>query len=154
MSKLFYLKMINFANKIIILMKNSMFLIIVTLSANLCFSQAEKPEFKAVADNFVRNYNQNMPDEIYKMFAEVMQKAMPLDKTTEFVSNLRNQAGKIVSKEFYKYFSTAAQYITKFENMTLIMQISIDKSSKIDGFYFKAYTPDNIHPSLKGILLS
>ena len=124
-------------------MKNLFLSLFVMLSFNFAFAQTEKPEYKIVADNFVKYYNHDKPDEIFKMFSNVMQDALTLDKTKDMVTGLKAQAGSIVSKQFDKYMSTAALYITKFEKITLVLQILIDKENKIDGLYFKPYVAEN-----------
>jgi uncharacterized protein len=123
-------------------MKKLLFVICLFLNINAIIAQTEQQAYKVVADKFQTYYNQDKADEIFNMFAKVMQDVLPLDKTKEMVTGLKAQLGNIVSRKFDKYVSTAALYITKFDKTTLIMQISIDKDNKIDGLYFKPYVAD------------
>ena len=86
------------------------FFIFVILCFYVANAQDENPNYKIVADNFEKYYNQDKPDEIFNMFAKVMQDALPLDKTKEMVTGLKAQYGNIVSKKFDKYKYTAALY--------------------------------------------
>lgn len=57
------------------------------------FAQSEKPSYKAVVDNFWKNYNDDNVEAIFNMFDPAMQTALPLDKAKSFFSNLKSQAG-------------------------------------------------------------
>ena len=113
-------------------------LIILTLIVNLSFGQTEKSTNKTVTENFVQNYNSDNYKVIFSMFAEVMQKALPIDNTIEFLKGLKSQAGNITNREFLKYENgTYASYKTTFERAVLSLNISIDDNSKINGLFVK-----------------
>lgn len=73
-----------------------------------------------------------------------MQNALPFDKTISFLTNSKNKLGQILRKDFLKYDKTFAVYKGYFENALFNISISIDKSSKINGFSFTSYQPDNL----------
>ena len=119
-------------------------MILTLMVVNVSFGQTEKPENKIVAENFVKNYNNNDYKAIFSMFAEVMQNALPIDKTTEFLSGLKAQAGNITYREFVKYENGSfASYKTIFERAVFSLNISIDNNSKINGFLVKPFVEEN-----------
>lgn len=123
-------------------MKNIL-LIILTLIVNISFAQTEKSTNKTVTENFVKNYNSDNYETIFSMFAEVMQKALPLDKTNEFLKGLKSQAGNISNREFLKYENgTYASYKTTFERAVFNLNISIDDKSKINGLFIKPFVEE------------
>jgi hypothetical protein len=84
-------------------MKKTAIFISMIFTTIYSFSQTEKSTYKIVADNFEKNYNANNFDSIFNSFSTEMQKALPLDKTKEFLEELKNQAGKITKRTFVKY---------------------------------------------------
>lgn len=112
---------------------------LLTIILNTAFAQTEKTAYKAVADIFEKNYNTGNYDAIFSSFSSDMQAALPLDKTKEFLSGLNAQIGKITKKEFVRYEQTYAIYKTNFEKALFAINISIDNSSKIDGFFVKPF---------------
>jgi murein DD-endopeptidase MepM/ murein hydrolase activator NlpD len=108
------------------------------------FSQTEKSTYKIVADNFEKNYNANNFDSIFNSFSTEMQKALPLDKTKEFLEELKNQAGKITKRTFVKYEQKYASYKTIFERALFAINISLDNDSKINGLFVKPFKENNL----------
>lgn len=123
-------------------MKN-IILIILTLIVNLSFAQAEKSTNKTITESFVKNYNSNNYEIIFSMFAEVMQKALPINKTTEFLTGLKTQAGSITNREFLKYENGSfASYKTTFERAVFVLNISVGDDSKINGLLVKPFVQE------------
>jgi phage anti-repressor protein len=116
---------------------------IISLSVS-SFAQTEKSTYKIVADNFERNYNANNFDSIFASFSSEMQKALPLDKTKEFLEGLKNQAGKITKRTFVKYEQKYASYKTTFERALFAINISVDNDSKINGLFVKPFKENNL----------
>jgi murein DD-endopeptidase MepM/ murein hydrolase activator NlpD len=108
------------------------------------FAQGEKAAYKTVADKFERHYNQGNHDSIFSMFSDEMQKALPLEKTKNFLTQLKSEAGQIITRDFDSYQSSYASYKTKFERALLAVNISIDNKSKINGLFIKPYQPDDL----------
>jgi Membrane proteins related to metalloendopeptidases len=108
------------------------------------FAQTEKAVYKNVADKLESNYNQDNYDDIFNMFSSEMKTALPLDKTKDFFSGLKDKAGKIIKKEFVKYQATYAVYKTNFERALFSLNISVDDNSKINGLYIRPFEPDNL----------
>ncbi len=108
------------------------------------FAQTEKAAYKAVADRFEVNYNNDNYDSIFAMFSPEMQNALPVDKAREFLKGLKSQAGQITKRQFVKYEKTYASYKTNFERALFAVNISVDSSSKINGLFVKPFTDDNL----------
>lgn len=108
------------------------------------FGQSEKSSYKVVADRFEFFYNSQKADSLFAMFSDEMQKALPLAKTTEFITGLHSQAGNITKRVFEKYQSTYAVYKTNFERGLFTLNISVDDDSKINGFLVKPFVEDNL----------
>ena len=107
------------------------------------FGQTEKFSYKAIADKFEMFYNSNNTDSIFAMFSDEMQKALPADKTAEFIAGLNSQVGKITKRQFIKYQSSYASYKTNFERGLFAVNISVDNNSKINGLFVKPFLEDN-----------
>lgn len=126
-------------------MKKILTILVFTLLANLAFAQVEKAAYITVADHFETNYNSGNFEAIFASFSAELQAALPLDKTKEFLNGLKQQAGKVSNREFLDYEQTYASYKTTFERAVLVLNISIDDTSKINGLFVKPFLADN-HP--------
>ena len=109
---------------------------------NVLWAQAETAAYKKNAELFLANYNSGAYEEIFNSFSPEMQNALPLEKTTEFLSGLKTQAGVIQSMEFVRYKMTYGVYKTIFLQMTLTVYISTDDAGKINGLFVDAWVPD------------
>jgi murein DD-endopeptidase MepM/ murein hydrolase activator NlpD len=116
-------------------------------------AQTEKSINKAAADNFEKSYNADDFEGVFNLFADVMQKALPMDKTKEFLNGLKTTGGKITQREFIKYTNgTYAAYKTKFERALRTVNISVDGAGKINGLFVAAYTDPTVRNTTKLIL--
>ena len=84
-------------------MKTSILSLLFTLIIYSSFAQTETAAYKTIADKFELNYNNDNYDSIFSMFDDMMQKALPFEKTIEFLSGLKAQAGQITKRQFIKY---------------------------------------------------
>lgn len=125
-------------------MKNILVFTAVFVLVNFASGQVEKPSYKAVADSFEQHYNADNFDVIYAKFSPEMQGSLPVNKTREFLTGLKQQAGKIVKKEFVTYEQTYASYKTTFEKALLAVNISVDQNSKINGLFVKPFKENNL----------
>ena len=125
------------------IMKKFFIIIFISFIAGNIFAQTEKANNVVVRGKFETYYNQDKYDDIFNMFAKIMQDALPIDKTREFLSQLKTNAGKIISLDFENYQATYASYKAKFEKSVYTLNISIDENDKINGLFIKAYQPDN-----------
>ena len=109
------------------------------------FCQTEKETSKNISAEFEKNYNSEEYQEIFEMFSDEMKTALPIEQTTDFFNGLNNQAGKIISREFIQYENgTYASYKTTFERGIFALNISLDKSSKINGLFVKPFKEGNL----------
>jgi len=119
--------------------------LILILFINFAIGQTEKITNKSVADSFESYYNSGNYEAIFSMFGTEMQIALPLDKTIEFLTGLKTQAGKITKRQFIKYENgTYASYKTIFERALFAVNISVDNNSKINGFLVKPLKENNL----------
>ena len=119
------------------------------ISPFLVFCQTEKETSKKISAEFEKHYNSDEYQEIFEMFSDEMKTALPIEQTMDFLTGLRNQAGKITSREFIKYENgTYASYKTTFELALFVLNISHDKNSKINGLFVKSFKEINL-PKLK-----
>lgn len=125
-------------NKSIFRMKRLYIILLITLITNSLFAQSDK--YKLAITNFQSNYNAEKYDSIFNDFSPEMKNALPLEKANQYFKNLKNQYGKLVTKEFINYQQgTYAKYKTKFETAILAVNISLDNQNKINGFLVAPY---------------
>ena len=113
--------------------------------ANVSFAQTETAALKKVAAEFEKNFNANDFEGIFIQFSSPMQTAVPLDKLTNFLTNLSSEAGQITKLTFVKYQNGGlALYKTNFERKLLGFNLSIDGNSEINGMQFIPFKEDNL----------
>lgn len=126
-------------------MRNLFFSLTFFFIINNISAQTEKAAYNTIADKFETHYNKSNYDSIFVMFSIEMQKALPVDKTKDFLQGLKTQAGQIIKKEFVKFENgTYASYKTTFEKALFSVNISINNNSKINGLFVKPFKPDNL----------
>lgn len=138
------LAVITQASQNSIRMKKYLVTILLITFTNFLFGQTEKISNKTIADIFEMNYNADNFDAIFSSFSTEMQKALPLDKTKEFLVGLKAQAGKITKRQFVKYEQAYASYKTNFERALFAVNISVNDNSKINGLYVKPFKESNL----------
>ena len=104
-----------------------------------CNGQKEPVKQGSPADQLVGYYNNSHYDSIFYLFDPQMKKGLPLDKTREFFTQLRQDAGAIVKYEFKEKIQTASRYKTDFSNLVFWMSVSQNEKNEIDGLYFLPY---------------
>ncbi|WP_157491229.1 DUF3887 domain-containing protein, partial [Flammeovirga sp. SJP92] len=118
-------------------------LVILTLIVHLSFGQEEKPENRKVTENFIEKYNSDDYNGIFAMFSGVLQHTLPMDKMTDLLKEIKGQSGNITNQKLIEYENGAfVSYKTVFDNETLILNLSIDDNSKINGFYIEPFEDD------------
>lgn len=74
-----------------------------------------------------------------------MKKALPIDKTNQFLIGLKSQVGKIEKTEIVTYQQvTYAMYKTTFEKAVLTVNISLNEQNQINGLFIKPYEEPKI----------
>jgi murein DD-endopeptidase MepM/ murein hydrolase activator NlpD len=124
----------------------SKYLMLVFLTFISCYahSQTEKIENKYSAAKFKVFHNGNKIDSIYNLFSPDLQAALPKDKAHEFLGALKAQEGAITAMEFIKYEGPYASYKTKFDKRTFAVNIALDATHKINGFFVKPYEDESL----------
>jgi len=108
-----------------------------------CFGQDQNSPNKIVIESLIEHYNSGNYESIFSMFSKEMKDALPMDKTSEFLTNIDSEAGKIIDKEFLRYENESyAAYKTKFEKAYLTINISLNKNKKINGLFIKPYVDE------------
>ncbi|MDR1268260.1 MAG: peptidoglycan DD-metalloendopeptidase family protein [Planctomycetaceae bacterium] len=108
--------------------------------ANIVLGQTEKDDYKITANRFEEYYNAGQFELIFSsLFSNEMQKALPVEKTRQFLADLKSQAGKITKRDFIEYEKTYASYKTRFEKGLFVINISLDEHSKINGLFVKPF---------------
>ncbi|WP_316762235.1 DUF3887 domain-containing protein [Pedobacter aquatilis] len=128
-------------------MKRYLSIIIIISISNFAFAQKESPSNKVAAEMLSILYNKTDFKGVFEAFSPSMQAAMPLEKATDFFSRLMGQAGRINQMEFISYEKGYALYNTDFEKASLLVSISIDAQSKINGLSVRPMEPSG--PALK-----
>src|SRR5680860_1082657 len=101
----------NKKNYYIPIMKQVATFILIFIMSN-AMAQKQKVTNIEVADKFEKSYNQGEYEAIFNSFSPEMKNALPLEQTIEFLSGLKNKAGKIENKEFIRFHSSYALYKT------------------------------------------
>jgi hypothetical protein len=112
------------------------------------FAQSENENIKRVTDRFTDFYNRDLPDSIFSMLDDNMKKALPLDKTKDFLAGLKAGAGKITGRQLTKNAATYAVYKTTFEHTVFALVISLDNNFLINGLRVNPYVDESV-PFLK-----
>ena len=115
------------------------------------FGQGETSNHKIVANKFDAFYNTGNFDSIFAMFSDGMKKALPIERTNKFFTELFSQSGKILKREFTKYQDNYTYYKTNFERALFSVNISIDDNSRIDGIYVKPFTDESLPQMVRNI---
>lgn len=117
-------------------MKRLILILLLIMASTSVFAQNEN--YKTVMNKLISNFNADQYEKIFNDFSAEMQQALPLEKTKQFFSGLKNKAGKIESTVFLnEQQGDYALYKTKSEKMEFTVKISIDHQNHISGLLFK-----------------
>lgn len=113
------------------------FIAVLSVTADL-FSDSEKPAEKKVSDRFAENFNSDNFEAVFEMFSPSLQKSFPLSKTEEFLKGVKLNSGKIKKKQFQNYTKDSfASYSAVCEYSKFNLELSLDRDSKISGYYIR-----------------
>lgn len=126
-------------------MKRHLILVLLLIVSQLVFSQTQEDTYTIILEKFEKEYNESNYEKVFSMFSDEMKEALPMDKTMNFLLDLKSQAGNITNREFIKYENlTYASYKTNFTNAILTLNISINNNSEINGLFIKPYVEHNL----------
>lgn len=124
-------------------MKTQILFLLLTIITTSTFAQNETTGYKTIAGKFEQYYNSDKYDSIFAMFDANMQKALPPEKTTKFLADLKDQAGNITQRQFIKLVKgTVAVYKTNFEKAVFTLNMSLDNNLKINGLSVRPYADE------------
>ncbi len=111
--------------------------------------------YKTAFSQFERLYNSNYYDSIFYMFSPEMAKALALNETRSFFTDIKKQAGDMRAYKFEGYETMYASYRTEFERRLFSVYLSVDTNRKISGLYIQPYLdkPDAIERNITSLIL-
>ncbi len=123
------------------------------IAALVCWIQAsgqtETAILKSISSKFEVFYNASKYDSIFAMYSDGMQKFLPLEKTVDFFSGLRSQAGSIRNLDFKLYEEGYASYKASFEKVVFKLAISVNENGKIAGMYVRPFPYESDLPATR-----
>lgn len=125
-------------------MRKMVLFIALVLSTFATFCQSENDVQKKVAASFEKFFNASQYDSIFNQFSPDMQNALPLQKTVDFLSGLKAQAGNILAREFNNFKAPYVSYKTKFEKALFDLQLAVGNDRKIYGLFVKPFVAGNL----------
>lgn len=124
-------------------MKKTLFLLLAFVVAQNMYAQTEKASYQTASQVFEQHYNAGTYDSVFQLFSPEMKAALPLEKTVQFLTSLKTQAGGIAKRQFTGYENGSyAVYKTTFERALFAVNISVDKEGKINGLFIKPFVED------------
>ncbi len=131
-------------------MKPIILAVLLSFTFSIAFAQTENTQSKYVLIKFEKYYNAGQPDSIFALFSAETKTALPLEKTRNFLTQLKTRYGNMTNHTFLGYQASFAQYKAVFEKGTISLQISADDNNAITGVYAKAYESDTLtQPAIK-----
>lgn len=115
----------------------SIFLLLIIFCS--CKGKINSTPDKKVIDRIVDNYNHMHFDSIFFSFSKEMKVELPLDKTIEFFTKLKNDAGSISKYESVSGNDTTETYRIDFLNKVLSMKISKNESGQVTRLLFTPF---------------
>jgi murein DD-endopeptidase MepM/ murein hydrolase activator NlpD len=102
---------------------------------------------ETVARQVMEFFNAKDYEALQKLFSPEMDKAMPLDKSKQFLQLLLAQEGRMERLSGPTGTGSAAVFQAFFEHGSLDMTISLDALGKIDGLWFRQPAPKVAAPA-------
>lgn len=113
------------------------FLILLILFAVKVNAQVEPANYKFALNKFVKFYNADEPDSIFRMFSPELKAALPLDKFTATTNQLKQQLGAINTTSFVSLSQLNAVYKVNFKNATWLLNLALNGSDQLTGIFLK-----------------
>jgi len=112
------------------------FLIVLVLFTAKVNAQ-EPANYKLVLNNFVKFYNADEPDSIFRMFSPELKAALPLDKFTATTNQLKQQLGSINTTGFVSINQLNAVYKVNFKNAAWLLNVALNSNNQLTGIFLK-----------------
>lgn len=120
-------------------MKKPLTTLLLSLTIFVALGQAESAESKYTVTAFKKYYNDNQFDSIFSMFSPGTKDKLPLDKTRDFLNQLKSKYGGITAMAFQEYQNGFGVYKSNFQNGPLTLSIAVNNGKEITGLYAKPY---------------
>ena len=114
-------------------MKSSLSTFILTFLVFKAFSQHRPTD--ALAEKFVRYYNNTQPDSIYPLFSEEVKKALPLSNLGAVIQQFKSPLGNLLKSEFLQETAQARSYVAKFDKSDVVLYLHFNKQNQLTGFF-------------------
>ncbi|MGI4806194.1 MAG: alpha/beta fold hydrolase [Janthinobacterium lividum] len=108
-------------------------------------AQIEPANYNVGVARFIKFYNENAADSIFKMFNTKMQTALPIEKTKAVAEQLQTQLGNIQTTEFKSINNNQALYKTTFNNGVFALRMSLDAENKMSGLLVQPYQEEKVN---------
>lgn len=103
-------------------------------------SMAQSKPYNTVMDSIQSYYNVRNFENIFQLFDQNMQAALPLDKTWQFFDRIYNQYGSMKQKQYgYNINEHTSVYKAIFQNTALGIHLTLNKDHKISGLILQPY---------------
>jgi len=114
-------------------MKSSLSIFILTFLVFKAFTQHLPTD--ALAEKFVRYYNNTQPDSIYPLFSEEVKKALPLSNLGAVIQQFKGPLGNLLKSEFLQETPQTKSYIAKFEKIDVVLYLHFNNQNQLAGFF-------------------
>src|SRR5690554_5859122 len=112
-------------------MRKLILILMVFFASHALLAQTEA--YNTAINNFQEAYNSEKFDGIFRSFSAEMQQNLPIEKTRQFLIDLKSQVGKMESTEFIGYEQISyATYKTVFERAAFAVNISLNENNQIN----------------------
>jgi pimeloyl-ACP methyl ester carboxylesterase len=122
-------------------MKKLFALILIMLFVSVVYAQTEPSNYAVIVNKFKLFYNSNKPDSIYKIFGPEMRSALTADQFKATTTQLKTQLGALNQTTFTGFADPVANYDAVFQNGTLILRLSLNKTNQIIGLLLQPVQP-------------
>lgn len=101
---------------------------------------AQTPAYVEVVESFQTSYNAGNAEEIFDMFAPLMQQSVNLETTGQIVKSFQTRYGELKSFEYKEAEGVTETFVAHFEKGKQTMHITLNPDGKMSGLLFKPLT--------------
>lgn len=124
---------------------NGLALVLLSMVCGTAQSQ-DMEKYVQTADRLMNLMNSNDYSGIEKMFSTEMATALPLEKSSAFFQNLRQQLGSLSKLDPPRSAPPAVVFTAHFDRGVLDLQLSLNQNKEITGLYFKPHVASQPAP--------
>lgn len=101
---------------------------------------AQTPAYLTAVENFQTSYNNNNAEQIFNMFAPLMQESVNLETTDQIIKSFQSRYGEMKSFEYTEKEGITETFLVHFEKGKQTMHITLNPDGKLSGLLFKPFT--------------